>query len=1179
MKDGYEEPASFPITIDLPESTLRGFRQACNAVKQEYEASAKTLKLKILEVLPISDDTSGRVYALLVGTALDFDWTFEGAIAYRSNRILEIEAESNVVNDMDSDRSKYEWYGEVLWVDEEHGVLYVSVDNPEQSPVAGECFVRPFNFLTALYNLYVEEDNEYLNFLLASRLDATEGGIHPNIRKRQNGGTVLPQLWQKSWSLLWGPPGTGKTYTAGNLLAEAIQNGEDRILLVSTTNKATDEVALSLGHAAKKLQLTELNEAALLRIGKGAAYSRFEKSNLLEMLKSTEAEYLRQIEELGQELDRCGNASGKALIRHKIQEMRKEMRDRANAVFLAKESRVICCTAFKAASMLACKEIRELLYSGSAPFTTVVIDEAGLISRAATACLSLLASDRVMLVGDPRQLAPISKISRILPHDEMKWLAKSGLSHLSTTEDGDGYTVIREQRRMHQEICEVVSSYQYDNQLTTHLSVLEKKPELPDTLKNQPRAIWYVLDEDGQSLANIRAERGPGGKSWVRNATIEVLNRLFQDPSFASAKGLFISPFRAQARRISQFFAERNLKSWQASTVHSQQGAEANVVIYDTVNASCHTWPLEEWKRLTNVALSRSKQAVIVLASRSEMQEIYLAPLATKLSPRIAKKQRSTVVWQDVPQVIRNEQYNSGIDDKDDSIGNQLASRKKLAAVLSSEQQRLCGLTLDGKPRLVRGVAGSGKTTVMANWITQTLTRNQSTNDLRIVVVFANIALRSVIVEQIKSAWEAEHCDLPFPTDKLEIIYIADLLNSLGQTVRDFDYDSAASAVIKYRSISPVYDALFVDEAQDMGPNTLKLLTRLVKIKDTADSNSRSVNIFFDNAQNIYGREKPKWGEMGLNMQGRSTVMKESFRSTKPINELAFNLLYRLVPDFHDPDHKELIEHELIEHLESADCSWWRIRFNQVYGPLPTFAVFDDPDEEYRAIARDIKTLITKDKVQPNDITILYNGDSVKDRLVYILQRELSQHGWEFSVQKRQSYERMRNTVVITTPYSFKGHESEIVYLASVQSFAISSENILAKALYVGMTRARSLLKLYGHHTHKPRQLFLLQTLRECLEELQRQCSQASLTSRLDLANGVRQVLGPKHSDWFESLLKQHDVCFDPIHLDEETLLAEPLFWYVTGDEAFAFFGEGQVGDGLSKSLQEHGYQLLRLPE
>jgi len=81
-----------------------------------------------------------------------------------------------------------------------------------------------------------------------------------------------------------------------------------------------------------------------------------------------------------------------------------------------------------------------------------------------------------------------------------------------------------------------------------------------------------------------------------------------------------------------------------------------------------------------------------------------------------------------------------------------------------------------------------------------------------------------------------------------------------------FDYDRAACAYLKAndgKSIEPRCHALFADEGQDLGPITLKLLTSLVEHGDPADPKSRSVNIFYDNAQNLYARRGvPRWTEM-----------------------------------------------------------------------------------------------------------------------------------------------------------------------------------------------------------------------------------------------------------------------------------------------------------------------------
>src|SRR5690606_5432837 len=145
--------------------------------------------------------------------------------------------------------------------------------------------------------------------------------------------------------------------------------------------------------------------------------------------------------------------------------------------------RVVVATAFKAMRFVDDEIVRRMIEKGEAPFTTIFIDEAGLISRAAVAALSLLASRRVVLVGDSKQLAPISRISRILPTRQEKWLANSGVSHLTTIEAAPkAVHFLAEQRRMHPEVCEVVSAYQYHRGLTTAPETIQRETKLPALL-------------------------------------------------------------------------------------------------------------------------------------------------------------------------------------------------------------------------------------------------------------------------------------------------------------------------------------------------------------------------------------------------------------------------------------------------------------------------------------------------------------------------------------------------------------------------------------------------------------------------------------------------------------------------------------------------------------------------
>lgn len=357
---------------------------------------------------------------------------------------------------------------------------------------------------------------------------------------------------------------------------------------------------------------------------------------------------------------------------------------------------MVISTAFRAMTLLKQPEIRHKIEEGKAPFTTVIIDEAGLLPRVTAAALSLLASRRVMLVGDPKQLAPISKMSRVLPTSQAVWLARSGLDHLEHTETlRPSVYLLTKQHRMHPDIRKVVSDYQYEGRLEDADDVLTRYPQRDLFGGGLPRALWYVLDEEAVDQPAIRAERGPANRSWVRQITRSVLEKILASKEFPTQRGLFISPFVVQAANIRHYFAENNLDDWTASTVHSQQGAEEPTVIFDTVNASSIAWPFGEWKRLVNVGISRSQEQLFVLATRAEMQQPFLCHLAQLLTPVKAVRNGSSVQFVKVP-AVREYKAPEEVLRNPELLGNQVKSCKELRPILSADQQRLSCSRMDG---------------------------------------------------------------------------------------------------------------------------------------------------------------------------------------------------------------------------------------------------------------------------------------------------------------------------------------------------------------------------------------------------------------------------------------------------------------------------------------------------
>ena len=1093
--------ATFPVRLDLPHGEPDLLEHARQAVQEEYRESSKWKRLQCRQSRRHSKTDAGTIYVLEIGHAVEFDWTWEGATAFRPLDMKHF-VDNPRMKSQHSDDPRIDgsmiWTGEILEVDDIQGLLYVAIEDTEYPPVKGSFFVRPFEFLATLNTLYNLPAFESIRGTLTDRLFASEGFCDPNMPPRPVadfrpvGLPAMLEWWRTSWSCLWGPPGTGKTYTMGEQVASVLSDASERILVVSTTNRATDAAAISIGRACQSHAPALLSAGSLLRIGKGASLPRFESAELTDMLRGTETDYLERIGEFVRLAKKSKDPSVRAALKLQARQLQDSMRDQSSQNFLNAYVRVVVSTSFRSTLFLRRDEIKNIMDQGCAPFTTLFIDEAGLISRAAVAALSLMASRRIVLVGDSKQLAPISKISRLLPTNQMTWLAKSGLSHLeSISTKRPGVHVLREQHRMHPDICSVVSDYQYEGYLVTAPGVAARQVIEPTLLQSQPKAIWYVMDDDAISFPSIRAERGPSNRSWIRPATRDVLKKLFLDETLAQADGLFISPFAGQAKDIASFFSECELSSWSSSTVHSQQGAEAEIVIFDTVNAGSHSWPYDDWRRLVNVALSRARQSILVLASRSEMNEPYLRPLLKRLAPRVLRRIGSQLVWEVVP-MEKEFVVTEGLAVREsNSLGYQLKARKAMTPVLSYQQERLCRLELDGKPRLVRGVAGSGKTMVLAHWLMQTLHRLPKNRDTRIWAVFANRSLQSLIAESIEAAWLAETKNASFPWDRVSLMHIRDvlvpLLQRTGNSMNafEFDYNAAAASILDRTSeagLTSCCDAMFIDEAQDLGPSALKLLTYLVHQSTSEDPNSRSVNIFYDNAQNIYGRPVPKWSDIGLDMRGRSSVMKESFRSTQPITEFAINVLYRLQSMVETADHKELLSRGLIEKSQDPDgATWWNVRFNQIAGPKPKLFHFESFTRQIEGVAAYCRYLIVEEHVQPKDICLLYIGEFTRKKLEEIVGPMLLAIGAELSVQTSQVFMRPSHCVLATTPNSFKGYDSEIVIIPAVDQYVSREKGILSHSLYVAMTRARSILSMFTSTNIESKSCEIQSVLKGCL--------------------------------------------------------------------------------------------------
>ena len=392
-----------------------------------------------------------------------------------------------------------------------------------------------------------------------------------------------------------------------------------------------------------------------------------------------------------------------------------------------------------------------------------------------------------------------------------------------------------------------------------------------------------------------------------------------------------------------------------------------------------------------------------------------------------------------------------------------------------------------------------------------------------------------------------------------------------------FNYDGAAKLQLDrtgHRSLPTMCHAMFIDEAQDMGPYALELLTRLEVQSDDSNTNTRSVNIFYDNAQNVYGRPTPKWSEIGLDMRGRSFVMQESFRSTKPITEFALNVLYRLQPSEKSGVHAELIDRGLIERIDRGGDEWWEVRFNQTHGPVPIVKLYTDINAEFDALADQLVAWIVKDGVPPTDICILYNSEKIRTRLESQVDAKLRTVNARLEVQVGVAFTRDANTVVASTAQSFKGYEAEIVVIAGADKFVARDRGILANNLYVAMTRARSILAVYGLRGKSDDGSRIMSVLRECHALLKEVPAVQADSSMVDVAEELLSLIGKNHRAWLKSVLKKHAIEQDSIFAGDGEVIADPLFWFDHGGIRYACFKEGPK-QAVANRLEDAGIKVV----
>jgi len=428
---------------------------------------------------------------------------------------------------------------------------------------------------------------------------------------------------------VWGPPGTGKTFTLARVVKELI-NGGEKVLVLSHSNIAVDVASLNVAKIYKGTQ--DIINGRLIRYGPiySEDLNHFKELSIEYQIEQKKPALLAkkyaledERRKLTQKLKLNTSGESNALTR-RIKEIRVELKlieetIKALTIMILNEAKFISTTL----SRLAIDEkLRNL------SFDTVIIDEASMANLPFVALCALRATKRLLIFGDFRQLPPICLSQST---DAQMWLATdvfetSGVSKAVNSECSDNrITLLRYQYRMSNDISETVSKFAYNDQLKIGRIENQWNYVLPNLFKKR---LSILNTSDLLPICSLEAKEG----SYSRvNPIHAVISTQLINLSINGCNSIaYISPYRAQAKLVRGLLKETGLEHVTAATVHKFQGNERDVVIIDLTDS----FPLkgasnltgrnvELTSRLLNVALSRAKEQIIIIANKEFMKESY----------------------------------------------------------------------------------------------------------------------------------------------------------------------------------------------------------------------------------------------------------------------------------------------------------------------------------------------------------------------------------------------------------------------------------------------------------------------------------------------------------------------------------------------------------------------------
>ena len=241
----------------------------------------------------------------------------------------------------------------------------------------------------------------------------------------------------------------------------------------------------------------------------------------------------------------------------------------------------------------------------------------------------------------------------------------------------------------------------------------------------------------------------------------------------------------------------------------------------------------------------------------------------------------------------------------------------------------------------------------------------------------------------------------------------------------------------------PKYAAVIVDEGQDFSDNAFRLLRALA-----GEEHANDIFIVGDAHQRIY-RNRPTLSKCGINVRGRSSILKINYRTTEEIRRYAFALLNGISFD------------DLDDGVDLGDrCQ------SLTHGEKPEIREFKDANAELAFLTEEIGKL-QKNGIALSDICVVARTKKLVDDYIAQFTRAGIR---SYAIKRNKTDDRNYDGLRVATMHRVKGLEFQYVFVAAVNSrviplpSAINKTDAVSEAettasekclLYVALTRAQ----------------------------------------------------------------------------------------------------------------------------